>query len=346
MISAPATDHARLRKALGPGFSQNYVRSQEPVIMKHIDSLINILHKESNKGKDLNLPVKLAEWINFTAFDIMGDLAWGVSFNCLSTGSYHPWILVASWYKGLLFGVTLKLYPLLGAPVGLITPPSAKAGVAIVIETSKTNLTHRLKRSNERPDLMSSLLRYNEKIIVNFSTIIVGGSDPLTSVVAGCFTYMLRKPEVLACVESEIRSSFKSENEINVESTKKLIYLHVVLLEALRLCPPVPDSIRRAAKKEGMEISGYNIPGDIVVGVTVYAALRAVRTFTSPDEFLPERWLDSDFNILEYPGFYPFGFGPRSCPGQALAWAEMNLLVAKLLWNFDIRDTKERTVRP
>ena len=356
LVSAPAPDHARFRKAFSPGFSEKSVRSQEPLITQYIDKLMTILRQESKQSEERGIAVKLAEWINFTTFDIMGDLGWGASFDCLRTRTYHPWILVVLWYKGLLLGVTLKFYPILGALLALITPSSAQAGVKMVVETSRENVTERLTKSSERPDLMSSIIRHNEvdrqhliskdEMISNSSTIIVAGSDPLASVVAGALTYLIGKPEAMARLESEIRSSFQSEKDITTESTKKLPYLQAVLLETLRLCPPVPDSMRRVTPKDGATVAGYFVPGGTVVGVTAYAAFRAASTFPSPDELSPERWLRSNSGVQEYPGFHPFGFGPRSCAGQALAWAEMRLLLTRLIWNFDIRDTKAGTVRP
>jgi cytochrome P450 len=32
----------------------------------------------------------------------------------------------------------------------------------------------------------------------------------------------------------------------------------------------------------------------------------------------------------------PFSLGPRRCLGKDLAWLEMQLAMARLLWNFDI----------
>lgn len=32
----------------------------------------------------------------------------------------------------------------------------------------------------------------------------------------------------------------------------------------------------------------------------------------------------------------PFSFGPRDCIGRNLAYHEMRLIMAKLLWNFDM----------
>jgi cytochrome P450 len=33
--------------------------------------------------------------------------------------------------------------------------------------------------------------------------------------------------------------------------------------------------------------------------------------------------------------FMPFSFGPRDCLGRALGWAEMRLILARLVWHFD-----------
>lgn len=37
----------------------------------------------------------------------------------------------------------------------------------------------------------------------------------------------------------------------------------------------------------------------------------------------------------EAKAFQPFSYGPRDCLGKSLAWAEMRLTLAKLVWHFD-----------
>ena len=56
---------------------------------------------------------------------------------------------------------------------------------------------------------------------------------------------------------------------------------------------------------------------------------------------MPERWLPPPFRpaaiINHHPAaIQPFGMGPRRCIGKELAWAEMLLVVARMVWNFDI----------
>ena len=74
-----------------------------------------------------------------------------------------------------------------------------------------------------------------------------------------------------------------------------------------------------------------------------YAAYHIERNFHRVAEFIPERWLPEN---TEEPGspFYhderavhkPFGYGPRDCIGRNLAYHEMRLILAKILWHFDL----------
>jgi cytochrome P450 len=59
--------------------------------------------------------------------------------------------------------------------------------------------------------------------------------------------------------------------------------------------------------------------------------------FRNPNEFIPERWLgDSDYKEDVREAHQPFSVGPRNCLGMNMAWHEMRLLLAKLIFNFDI----------
>lgn len=84
-----------------------------------------------------------------------------------------------------------------------------------------------------------------------------------------------------------------------------------------------------------------------VVTYSTWAASQSSSNFYQPAEFLPERWLESanhpssPFASDKRDAFQPFGMGPRNCLGQVMAWAEMRLILARLVWTFDIKAARE-----
>ncbi|MCJ1245733.1 hypothetical protein MMC30_002937 [Trapelia coarctata] len=358
LISAPVDDHARFRKAMAPAFSGKALKLQEPIIMHHLDILMDKLHRFIDDSPDHgSAVVNLVEWINFTAFDIISDLGWGSSFNCLKSGKYHPWIVVVLHYQALLFAVSINFYPFLRTVAQMFTPKSAMAGLNMVISTSERNVNERLLKKTESLDFMSYVMAHNKahpsaalsekEMVANSTTLIVGGSDPVTTVLAGALNHLLRHPKVMAKLVQEIRSNFHTDSNISAASTQPLVYLTAVIQESLRVCPPTPDSMRRAIPKGGATILGHSMPEGIVVGVSCYAAFKSKANFFSPDDFLPERWLSHSDSQAESPYrndrqacFHPFGRGPRGCIGQALAWVELRVFLARLLYSFDIKEVE------
>lgn len=354
LISAPLADHTRFRKALASAFSAKANKLQEPLITSHVHLLLNTLDQMIDQSSEKSaVTVDMVKWINFATFDITSDLGWGNSFGCLKRNEYHPWITVLLHYKALIFRVSANYYPFVRTILDMMMPASARASLELVLTTSKTNVENRLGRKTDRPDFMYYLMAYNEanpgtalseaEIVANSMTLIVGGSDPVSTVLAGALNHLVKNPEALRKLVSEIRSRFNSEIEISAITVKPLSYLTAVLQEALRLCPPTPDSMRRAIPKGGATVAGHALPEGITVGVSCYAAFKSMTNFQSPDNFIPERWLKpsdtgeaSAYSQDRVESFQPFGTGPHNCIGQSLAWMEMRIIMARLLWRFDV----------
>ena len=63
--------------------------------------------------------------------------------------------------------------------------------------------------------------------------------------------------------------------------------------------------------------------------------------FHRPTEFLPDRYLPADSRPGEFAGDRrgtqkPFGLGDRNCIGRLYALAEMRVVLARLVWHFDL----------
>jgi cytochrome P450 len=169
-------------------------------------------------------------------------------------------------------------------------------------------------------------------------TLIFAGSETTATLLCGCIYYLSTHSEVSRRLANEIRSSFRSESEIDMVSVNSLTYMIAVLTETLRIYPPAPASFNRVVPKEGCTIVGSYLPGNTVVAINQWSANHSPSNFTRPDEFLPQRWLgDPEFENDKKKAMQPFGVGPRSCIGKSLAYAEMRVILAKFLWNFNVQ---------
>lgn len=74
--------HARFRRLLSHAFSERGLKAQEGHINDHIDLLVERLSEKARAGQQ----VDMVDYYNMTTFDIIGDLAFGESFDCLKDG--------------------------------------------------------------------------------------------------------------------------------------------------------------------------------------------------------------------------------------------------------------------
>ncbi|KAI1373393.1 cytochrome P450 [Hypoxylon crocopeplum] len=125
-----------------------------------------------------------------------------------------------------------------------------------------------------------------------------------------------------------------------LEDRPHLVYIDAIVNELLRWRPVVPDGMPHATKHEDT-YQGYRIPaGSVVVG-NHWAITRDESVFgPDTDSFVPERWLvdengDGRLTLKNLP-LTGFGFGRRMCPGRHVARGMLFLLVARLLWAFEI----------
>lgn len=99
-----------------------------------------------------------------------------------------------------------------------------------------------------------------------------------------------------------------------------------------------PSSI---AAGEQLVVDGHVIPPGTEVAINAYSFMRNPDYYPEPFAFRPERWLAEDGETLRGSSdivrraFVPFSIGARSCAGQAMAYLELDLAIARTMWYFD-----------
>ncbi|KAK5652338.1 hypothetical protein OQA88_10530 [Cercophora sp. LCS_1] len=341
ILNSDREEHSRIRRALAHGFSDTSMRQQEGVVVRYIDLLLQRLHEEADNGAK---PLNVEEWYNWTTFDITGDLIFGESFGCLGGSEYHPWIKFI--FGTIKWGANISAMSYLGFH-WLVQLMYRTAGGSDDLKRVRgyttTMLEKRLAMPEGREDLFEGLVSKREewhlsfeKLSANVFILILAGSETTATTLAGATYFLLTNPEILRTLEQEVRGAFSSADEINISSVNKLSYMLAVLNEALRMYPPVTSNLVRAVPEGGAQVAGRFIPGGTYVEVQHWSVNHSKDNFADPWEFKPERFLDpKKTDVLE--ALQAFSTGPRNCIGRNLAYAEMRIILARLVFDFDMK---------
>ena len=116
----------------------------------------------------------------------------------------------------------------------------------------------------------------------------------------------------------------------------KFSYGKVVLKESLRLFP-VSVGVGRVLPVDAV-FSGYLVPAGTVIVTQNQVSCRLPQFCSRPDLFLPERWIRGhpEYEKLHPYLSLPFGHGPRMCIGRRVAEQSLQILMIKLLQNFEM----------
>lgn len=346
-----ATQHARHRKVITPAFSDKSLREQEPLISTYVDLLVQRLRERKDE------PVDLWAWLNYTTFDLIGDLTFGEPFGCLRDSKFHPWIsFVFSRLKMMMYGQIMITLGAIGTFITFMIPKWVMKEALHHIAFTKAKVDQRRERQTKRPDFMSQILSQTiigsdqkikgtgiseAELYADSNILIMAGSETSATLMAAILYHLLSTPRALSRLTSEVRSTFPREADIDFASVSKSNYLLAVINEGLRSHPPLPVGISRVTRPGGAVIDGHFVTGGVAVHVPHWACYHNSQNFRDAYDFVPERWLEDDEMAGRYKddnkaAFQPFSIGNRNCIGRSLAIMETRLILTKLLWNFDM----------
>lgn len=269
ILGANDADHSRIRRLLANAFSEKALHEQKPLLQKYVDLLIASVRVRAIAGESIDI----SDWLNFTTFDIIGDLSYGESFNCLQSAAYHPWVTILfDFFKAsALIHSTLLFLPGMTPILRWTIPKKSIQGYIDHFNITKAKVHHRLEMGQIRPDFMTWVLRHNEdagmsvrEIEATFALLAVAGAETTATALTGIFFHLAKNRYVLERVTEEVRTRFDSEEDMTAENlAAKMPYLSAVIEEGLRMCPPVPTGSPRIVPRGGAIVCGNWIPGGV-----------------------------------------------------------------------------------
>lgn len=365
--------HARKRRVLSHAFSDSAIKGVERYVLANIRTFCEQLGRGADlaEQKGWSTPKNMADWCNYLAMDILGDLCFGKAFHMLETpdNRYAIDLVGVAAQRHLICG-TMPVIDKLSLDKVLFR--KIAAGRARYMAYSRGQLAERTKLGDEtdRRDFFYHLLKARDpETGQGFSTpelwgesnlLIIAGSDTTSTAMAATIFYLVRQPSALEKVTAEVRNAFAGVEEIHQGAAlATCTYLRACIDEAMRLSPSVGGLLPREVLTGGMMIDGESIPTGTVVGTPHYTIHHNAAYYPEPFTYVPERWIsgssaptlaslsdtlsgktgqinDEDVSRAQS-AFCPFSIGARGCIGKGLAYAEMMTTLARMLYQYDIR---------
>lgn len=334
-------DHARRRKAWDRAFSSKALKDYEGRVAGYTDELLEALDAKA-KGK----PFNASKYFNYYSFDIMGDLAFGRSFNMMRDGIDH-YFFTTTHLNMVLIGIFSRvvwLFPIYKAI------PIMNREYHRFQKFIRSTTKRRIDNEPRVPDVFHWILKeYNqtpnpswqetEDLVGDASLIVVAGSDTTAATLTCLFYHFATHPEVYKTLQKEVDEFFTAEvanGDFDTGVLGRLRYLQACIDESLRLFPPVMSGLQRQTPPQGIQIGERFIPGDTIVMTPTYTMCRDPRAFPRGDEFIPERWTTQPELVRDSTVNVPFSVGRFSCVGKQLGLMEVRRVTVLIARKFDV----------
>lgn len=201
-------------------------------------------------------------------------------------------------------------------------------------ESDAWNISKHLKETVEKDNLDMPL----NELAFELGTMIDAALDGTTdSLIWFVVAWITQDQGFVAKAREELDAVVGHDRLPGPGDKPNLPYITAIVEEIFRWRPAGPEGVPHLNKEEST-YNGYTIPKGSVIIPNVWTISREEAVFgPDPDDFIPDRWLGEDGKTLKDLPAAAFGYGRRACPGRYFARNVIWIVVAQLLWSFDIK---------
>ncbi|MFN5880892.1 MAG: cytochrome P450, partial [Burkholderiales bacterium] len=220
---------------------------------------------------------------------------------------------------------------------GFIAEARARMATNPALRDKPSNMLEAMVVARDEPDSGFT----DEDIIGNTTTLVFAGEDTAANTLGWLLYFLSTHPQQTAQARAEV-DALLGEHRLapDFASLQQMDYVEAAANEAMRIKPVAPLA--------GFEVFRERMVGDVrvPVGTRIFALMRAAALddahFPDAQRFDPQRWLTPQGQgageAMDSPArkVFPFGAGPRLCPGRYLALAEIRMAASMILRNFEL----------
>jgi cytochrome P450 len=342
--------HSKYRRCVNSAFSMSSLVNYEPLVDSTTDAFIEQTQKrylETGKTCDF------AQWLQFFAFDVIGDLTWSKRLGFVEKnedvdgivefiGRFLAYagpvgqmpLLDLVWQKNPArlamerFGLTKTVFPV--TQFAQKQSAARETEMKKVRETGEANetsgkgvdlLTKFTQAQHDHPEFMT-----DQQVLASCNSMVFAGSETTAISLSSVFYNLVKHPKAYKKLMEELDDAArtgaiveKAYRKVGWKESQTLPYLDAVIQESFRLHPAPGLILERILPPQGMDILGEHIPGGTIVGCNAWVVHRRPEIFGEDvDVFRPERWLEaSPAQLKEMKAtMFQFGAGARTCIGK------------------------------
>jgi cytochrome P450 len=209
------------------------------------------------------------------------------------------------------------------------------------------------RSSGSRPaDFLSDMVDARDKrtgegmsvreIVDEINTLIIAGHETSSGTLNWAWYLIARHPEVEAQLLAELKAGIQ-DSDLQIGEVMKLNYMRQMLLETLRLYPPVWLYTRRAIADD--QLGDYAVPAGSHIYLSPYLLHRQPDLWPDPERFDPSRFTAVNADQRHRNAYIPFSAGARRCIGEHFAFVEMQMLLATMLREFRLRHVPDKPIK-
>ncbi|KAL8792651.1 MAG: hypothetical protein Q9195_004779 [Heterodermia aff. obscurata] len=359
--------HTKKKRVISTALSENSIRDMEGLVLRYIRIFTQMIGEVDNIKTSIEQKTywsssrNMTDWCGYLSFDIMGDICFSGGFAMLQNEENRFILKVLPEGVNALNIVSCQGIPLLrfrsdtkksSWMPGILRMKLGSILFAKLIKDmrryeafSNRQSQKRLALGNEsgHKDVYSHLLASNEvsrngkplftvtDLVGESSLLITGGSDTTATAMSSTIFYILHNPAALVRLEAEVIPRFNDVEEIRGGSTlASCRWLRACIDEAMRMSPGVPGLLPREVLEGGLVVEKTFFPAGTDMGVSHYAIHHNEEYYPDSFAYKPERWRAQS-------ALCPFSIGPRGCVGKAMAMKELMLVIARIVWLYEMR---------
>ncbi|XP_075748399.1 cytochrome P450 3A2 isoform X2 [Rhipicephalus microplus] len=173
----------------------------------------------------------------------------------------------------------------------------------------------------------------------------IAGQETTSRVISYTLYLLAVHPNVQTKLRKEVDECFAAHGgHPSLEAVTKLKYLHCVISESLRMCPPVSRLERVPCCDYTLGDKGVKVKKGDLITIPVYAMHHDPLYFPDPMSFKPERFNEENVSSIVPYSYLPFGGGPRNCVALRFALLAVNLAVLHTIRNVEVVRTEKTKV--